>query len=192
VKNEFNSHSTAPAVVRTMGKRSSMLTKFMQVAACVLLLAGATAAYKYASVTSSSVYGKYYNGYELTAKRGIASRDALDNAFSGKNWSLVIELADRGSKSNKSAFLEGIAYLELKNYSGAEGAFNTVLENNKRSADGFFEDEAQYYLGMAYLAGNRPQKAIAVFHQIAANPDNSFYKKAKQMSTDLYFLSLKK
>lgn len=192
VRNEFNSRSAAPAVVRTMGKRSSVLTKFMRVAACVLVLAGAAAVYKYASVSSSSVYEKYYNGYELTAKRGIASQDALDNAFFVKDWRLVIELAGKGGQSNKSVFLEGMAYLELKDYSRAADAFNTVLESNKHSADGFFEDEAQYYLGMAYLAGNQPQKAIAVFRQIAANPDNSFYKKAKQMSTDLYFLSLKK
>src|SRR5690242_13086856 len=65
VKNEFNSHSVAPAVVRTMGKRSSMFTKFIRVAACVLVLAGAAAVYKYASVSSSSVYEKYYDGYEL-------------------------------------------------------------------------------------------------------------------------------
>ena len=55
-----------------------------------------------------------------------------------------------------------------------------------------YQDEAEYYLGMSYLAAKQPAEGVAILKKIRADKDHLFYKKASAISAlDLKLLELK-
>jgi Tetratricopeptide repeat len=165
----------------------------LRVAACVLILIGAATVYKYISVSSVSVYNKYYTSFELNTSRGVEHTDAMDRAYQNKNWAEVISLFSRSQqKTNKSYFLTGMANLELKNHEQAIDDFNEIIAANARTHDDYFQDQAEYYLAMSYLANNEATKALPILEKIKADKNHLYHEKATEISSlDIKILSYK-
>jgi len=176
------------AIVRTIYRN------VMRVAACVFLVAGGAALYKYTTATSSGLYEKYYSSYSLNASRGTERQDAIDQAYNNKEWKKVATLFTAlKEKNNKSYFLAGIADLELKHPDDAIGKFQQIIAVNVQSGGDYFQDEAEYYLAMSWLAKNEPNEAMPLLEKIKANKDHLYHDKVMSMSfTDLKILEYKK
>jgi tetratricopeptide (TPR) repeat protein len=166
------------AVVRQMSRI------VMRVAACVLILAGGTAVYKYMSASASHIYAEYSQPYDLNTSRGAAAPDEMDAAYRSKNWSAVTELyKKKKDKTNKTYFLAGMAALESKNYDDAIGMFQQVIAANTQSGSDYFEDEAEFYLAMSWLARNEVKEAMPLLEKIRADKDHKYHDVVERMST---------
>jgi tetratricopeptide (TPR) repeat protein len=175
------------AVVRTMYRN------VMRIAACILLLAGGSAVYKYTSTNSAALYKEYYSSYDLNTTRSAGIADPMEQAYNSKNWEEVINLFNSSKeKTNQSYFLTGMANLELKNYPDAIEKFNQVLAENTRSGSEYYQDETEYYLAMSFLANNEAAKAMPLLEKIKANKDHLYHQVvAKMSSLDLRIIDYK-
>jgi len=166
-----------PAVVRTLYKN------VLRIAASIILLAGAVSIYKYSTVNSIAVYDKYYSPFELNTSRGGGSSDMMEKAFRDRNWKEVIsQFNGLQVKNNKSYFLAGMADMELKNPAAAVPLFEQIINNNKQSGENYFQDEAEYYLALAYLGSNAPAKAVSLLKKIKGDKDHLYNRIVNDMS----------
>jgi len=161
----------------------SIYQNVLRVAACVLLLAVGISVYKFSTVNTSSVYGKYYSSYDLNTTRSAEAIDPLEKAYRGKNWQDVInQFNGLPVKTNKSFFLTGMANLELKNYQAAIPLFSKVLENNSNAKEAYFQDESEYYLAMSYLGAGKTPEAIVILKKIKSDKNHLYHAVAENMS----------
>jgi len=175
------------AIVRSFSKSA------LRVAAMVLLLAGAAAVYKYSVTTTSSVYDQQFTSFDLSTSRGSNNDGELEKAYRNKNWATVENIfTGQKEKTTKSWFLAGMADMELKNYDAAIVSFNEVMKLNSNHADPYFQDEAEYYLALSYLAAKKPVEGVALLKKIRNDKDHLFYRKALSIpALDLKLLQLK-
>ena len=190
IRNQYKAQQSgnvkSGAIVRGMSKN------VLRIAATVLILIGAAVAYKYTTVNPTSMYNDYYTSFDLGTTRGSDNTDAIEEAYRNKDWNAVIALSNGLIlKSNKIFFLSGMANLELKNYTAAIGTFSFILESNKRTKATSFQDEAEYYLALAYLGDNQPANALPLLEKIKADNDHLYHDKVQKMSTDLKVLEYK-
>jgi hypothetical protein len=156
----------------------------MRVAACILLIAGAAVLYKYTTTNPEGLYNKYFVSYDLNTSRDMGQVDGMEQAYRQKNWQEVITRSNQlKEKDNKSLFLSGMAEMELNKFKPAILLFQLVLARNKQSGDAYFQDEAEYYIAMCYLANNQAGAGIAILEKIRGDKDHLFYKKANEMSS---------
>ncbi|WP_431209443.1 hypothetical protein ACQ86N_25130 [Puia sp. P3] len=151
-----------PAENTSGGVVRNLYRNMMRAAAVILVVIAGGAIFKYVRLSSSSLYSEYYASYELNTSRGAAGQDAIDQAFTARNWTEVLTLsADAKTSSNKSEFLAGMADLELKKFDDAIAHFEQVIASNTHSGQDYFEDEAEYYLAISWLAKRKVQRSHA-------------------------------
>ncbi|HEY4290337.1 MAG TPA: hypothetical protein VGN00_24725 [Puia sp.] len=177
----------------TGGVVRSLYRNMMRVAACAVLVAGGACIFKYVRLSSSSLYSEYYTSYELNTSRGGTSRDAIEKAYTAKNWSGVLALFSSGKdRSNKTDFLAGLADLELKKFDDAIAHFEQIIASNSHSGGDYFEDEAEYYLAISWLAKDKVNEAMPILEKIKADKDHLYHDKVEKMSfTDLRLVQYK-
>jgi len=177
----------------TGGMVRNLYRNMMRVAACAVLVAGGACIFKYVRLSSSSLYSEYYTSYELNTSRGSASQDAIEKAYTAKNWSEVLALFSPGKdRSNKTDFLAGLADLELKKFDDAIAHFEQIIASNTHSGGDYFEDEAEYYLAISWLAKDKVNEAMPILEKIRANKDHLYHDKVEKMSfTDLRLVQYK-
>jgi tetratricopeptide (TPR) repeat protein len=177
----------------TGGVVRNLYRNMMRVAACAVLVAGGACIFKYVRLSSSSLYSEYYTSYELNTSRGSTSQDAIEKAYTAKNWSEVLALFSPGKdRSNKTDFLAGLADLELKKFDDAIAHFEQIIASNTHSGGDYFEDEAEYYLAISWLAKDKVNEAMPILEKIRANKDHLYHDKVEKMSfTDLRLVQYK-
>ena len=178
----------AGGIVRSMSSRNAL-----RAAACVFLLVGAASIYKYNTVNSGSVYNEYYSSFELNTSRSSETADAIEQAYRNKNWQEVISLSEVPvPRPIKTEFLSAMAHMELKKYDKAIESFKQVIATNSKSEDSYFQDEAEYYLAMSYLANSEEAEALTILEKIKADKNHLYNERVKNMSSiDLKVLDLK-
>jgi tetratricopeptide (TPR) repeat protein len=165
----------------------------LRVAACIFILSGGAALYKYTTTSSDSVYNKYYTSYSLNASRGASTQDAQEQAYSNKNWADALSLFDKSKeKSNKSYFIAGMADLELKKYDDAIAKFQHIIAANVLSGADYFQDEAEFYLAMSWLGRGDANEALPLLDKIKANKSHLYHDVVLKMSSlDLRIIQYK-
>lgn len=172
-------------LAETRKARIISLKKILQVAAAVILLAGAIAVFKFYSVNGKDLFNDHYAVYELPVSRGEASNahEALLLAYNQKNWKEVTRLYETiPAKNNQLIFLAGIAEMEQGRYEEAIRKMELVLNNVRKTGDNYYKDEAEFYLAMAFLANDQTAKAIGLFEKIKANPEHPYAARVMELS----------
>jgi len=182
-----------PAENTSGGVVRNLYRNMMRAAAVILVVLAGGAIFKYVRLSSSSLYSEYYAAYELNTSRGAAGQDAIEQAFTARNWTEVLTLsADTKTGSNKSEFLAGMADLELKKFDDAIAHFEQIIASNTHSGQDYFEDEAEYYLAMSWLATRKVNEAMPILEKIRANKSHLYHDKVEKMSfTDLRLVQYK-
>jgi tetratricopeptide (TPR) repeat protein len=182
-----------PAENPSGGVVRNLYRNMMRAAAIILVVLAGGAIFKYVRLSSSSLYSEYYASYELNTSRGAAGQDAIEQAFTARNWTEVLTLsADAKTSSNKSEFLAGMADLELKRFDDAIAHFEQIIASNTHSGQDYFEDEAEYYLAMSWLAKRKVNEAMPILEKIRANKSHLYHDKVEKMSfTDLRLVQYK-
>jgi len=184
VKTQWMAQQAAAAAPQPGAVIRSISRITMRVAACALILAGGTAVYKYMSASANHLYSEFNQPYVLNTSRGAAAPDEMDEAYRNKNWTAVTELFKRKKdKTNKTWFLAGMAAMESKDYTGAIGMFQQVIAANTQSGSDYFEDEAEFYLAMSWLARNEVKEAMPLLDKIKADKNHLYHDVVVRMST---------
>jgi hypothetical protein len=181
VKEQWKIQQTA-VVKPSRGIVRSLSSNIAKIAAILVLLAGGAAFYKYATISSGSLYDKYYSSYSLNTSRGAADEDAMDKAYQAKDWHTVITLFSPTKRTNKTDFLTGMADLELKKYDDAIEHFEQIMAANTQAHTDYFQDEAQYYLAISWLAKDKVNEALPILEKIRADKNHLYHDKVEQMS----------
>lgn len=186
VKAEWLARQAAKAEASRSGqaKVRSISRTAVRVAACLLVLGGAAAIYKYTSTSSAGIYSAYYSSYDLNTSRGASAQDEMEDAYRSKNWAAVTDaFKKRKVKDNKAWFLAGMAALETKKYDEAIGMFQQVMASNALSGSDYFEDEAEFYLAMSWLARNDVKEAMPLLDKIRADKTHLYHDVVVKMSS---------
>lgn len=181
VQNEWKVQQ-ATEVKPSVGIVRQLSRNMAKIAAILVLVAGGAAFYKYATISSGSLYDKYYSSFDLNTSRGAGEKDAVEKAYVAKDWNAVLSAASATKRDNKVDFLAGMADLELKKYDDAIEHFEQVIAVNAQSGSDYFQDEAQYYLAISWLAKDKVNEALPILEKIRANKDHLFHDKVAKMS----------
>ena len=175
------------AVVRSFSRN------VFRVAAMVVVILGAASVYKYSNTTTASIFNENYASYELTSSRGTNNDGDLETAYRNKNWTgAETAFSQLTAKTAKSWFLAGMASMELKKYDQATAYFKEVIKINSNSSEPVYQDEAEYYQAMSWLAAQHPAEGLAILKKIRSDKDHLFYKKANAINAlDLKVLDIK-
>ena len=186
VRRQFEA-AKEPAIVRPM------FSKVMRIAAMVIVLVGAAAAYRYTSTNASGIYNESFSSYELNTSRGSGNLTDLENAYRNKDWATVNTLYNSmATKNQKAEFLAGMASLELKQFETAVIRFRSVMAINAGVKESLYQEEAEYYLAMALLGAGKGAEGSDILKNIRGNKDHIFHDKAQNISAlDLKVLTIK-
>lgn len=189
VRAKWVSHQSDAAPVMQSKQRGATIHSIYRLslrAAAVILVIGASAAiYKYTVTSSKGMYSDYYTSYDLSTSRGAATaQDEMEVAYKAKNWVAVDDAFKKKKvKDNKSYFLEGMADMEAKKYDEAIGMFQQVMAANNLAGADYFEDEAEFYLAMAWLARNDVKEAMPLLDKIKADKTHLYHDVVVKMSS---------
>lgn len=164
-------------IVRTINRYG------LRAAAVMLILAGGSTVYKYVTTSSESLYGRYYSSFGLNTSRGAGTETPIMQAYNDKNWKTVISLAAATKKpDNQTEFLAGMANLELKQCDEAINHFEQVLAANAQAGTDFYQDDAEYYLAISWLACHKVNQAMPLLEKIKADTHHQYHEKVAKMS----------
>ncbi|HUB60041.1 MAG TPA: hypothetical protein VL978_05040 [Puia sp.] len=189
VRAEWMAHRPAAATVPAGQPGGAVVRSFSRVAlraaAVVLVLGTSAAIYKYTVTSSSGIYSAAYTSYDLNTSRGATvAQDDIEEAYKARNWSGVCDAFKKKKvKDNKSYFLEGMACMETKKYDEAIGMFQQVMAANSLAGSDYFEDEAEFYLAMAWLARNDVKEAMPLLDKIRADKTHLYHDVVVRMSS---------
>jgi tetratricopeptide (TPR) repeat protein len=182
------------AVVPIRKTEAHTITRnILRVAAVLFLLLGSVTVYKLVTVSSGDLFQKHYTSYTLNTARGEEATSPLEQAYRNNSWSEVsTQYEATVSKTSKDHFLAAMASMELEQYPQAIERLNAVLNNNVRTGDNYFQDEAEYYLALAYVADDKAEEAAPLLKRISAEDGHLYQQKAKDIiGIDLKILELK-
>jgi tetratricopeptide (TPR) repeat protein len=154
---------------------SHRLTRILYTAAAFSLMLAVFASYLYQKASPQRLFSDYYQHYNRPTMRGSSDGSPLKTAYADSNQDAVIrEFQASRSPEPEEYLLAGIAFIEVKQPGKAIETFQALIQKNKTANSDFFEDDAEYYLAMAYLDNREPEKAMPIFTKIQANPENSY------------------
>ena len=143
----------------------SMFPVLLRVAAAILILVAATGIFVYTSSTPESLFENKYHPYEQSAQRG-------DNVPPG-----MIQ----------KKFEEGQSYLRNGDAESAIITFAGILNENARSSEKVLNDDAEYYLALAYLKDKQPENALPILEKIHSDKNHLYHDEV----TSWYLLKTK-
>jgi tetratricopeptide (TPR) repeat protein len=165
------------------GKVRSFYRYSVRAAAVILIITSSAVIYKYLSISSSSLYDRYYNGYSFNTTRGAGDADAIVEAYNAKDWTTVRQLAATAkTRTNQTDFLAGMASLEQKQYDEAISHFEQIIAVNTHAGTDLYQDEAEYYLAISWLAHRSVNEAMPILEKIRADQHHKFHEKVEKMS----------
>lgn len=149
------------------------------VAASLVLLVGAYLIYNFVTLASEKIFGSRYQPYEMTRFRDNETKlTALDSAYQEKDYKKVLSLKKTAKDlSTREEFLAGAAALELKDNVKAIESFKTVRQKNKKLNKTDFNDEADYYLALAYIRNKDYDLALDELKLIHSSPEHLYNEK---------------
>jgi hypothetical protein len=155
----------------------------VRAAAVILIITTSTAVYKYLSVSSTSLYDRYYGGYHMSTARGAGESGPMTDAYNAKDWTTVRQLASTAkNRTNQTDFLAGMACLEQRQYDEAIGHFEQIIAVNTHAGTDLYQDEAEYYLAISWLAHRNVNEAMPLLEKIRADQQHKFHEKVESMS----------
>ena len=181
--------SSRPAAVPQIRRRMSPV---MQIAAGLIVLVVSASVIKIANTRPEGVFDTNYSDYQLSVTRGADVSDALDQAYRSRNWAAVYSVFDAThARTQKDYFLTAMAHMQQKEYYEAISLLKALIQCNQ-SGEPYFEDEAEYYLAMNYLATGQAAPAVELLDKIKADPRHVYHSRVMQMSAlDLGILRMK-
>ena len=177
IHTEMMKELSAAPVPHRIGIRR-MLQYTTRIAAMLAIVLGTMVLYQYFSATPQQLFRNNYETFQLHETRGGNTASVLEDPFKKGDMAVVIAAFKKiDNPQPEDYFLNGIAALNLNHAPDAIHSFLALQQNNKVNDVHFFEEDAQYYLGLAYLQNNEPGKALPLFEHIHADQAHTYHRK---------------
>jgi tetratricopeptide (TPR) repeat protein len=175
-----------------VAKVRRIISPAMQIAAIFIVAMGLAVVIKIAITRPQGIFENNYTAYDLGVTRGEDASKEIEKAYRDKNWGAVyIAFQTTHVKEQEDYFLAAMAHMEQKDYYEAISLLKTLIQYNA-SREPLFQDEAEYYLAMNYLATGQPAPALELFNKIKTDPRHLFYGRVMNMSAfDMHILQVK-
>lgn len=139
----------------------------MRIAALLLVLILIAGIVQYSLLDSDRLYDSHYDTFTLGTSRDNNNLPPLEQAYRQNNMQRVIALYENtGANQPADHFLAGQAYLAIDNPQKAITAFEAQLQANAFKKLKPYQDDAEYYLALAWLKAERADKALPLFQRI--------------------------
>jgi tetratricopeptide (TPR) repeat protein len=149
----------------------------MRIAAAIVLLLGVAVLYQYYSATPETLFHENFQAFALRETRGNAG-SVLEEAYKKQSLPDVIQQYNAIQHPQaEDYFLAGNAFLGLHQPEKAIAAFTALQQQNTNSGVHYFEEDTEYYLGLAYMDNNEMAKAIPIFEKIHADTGHPYHNK---------------
>lgn len=103
-------------------------------------------------------------------------KNSFERQYQAQRFDEVITTYEQMSEPSLMAmFLAGNAYLQTGNTDQAIDAFREIVVINGSQGINRFEEDAQYYLALSYLKGDRLADALPLLEKINADPEHSYH-----------------
>jgi len=150
--------------------------RMMRVAAVFLLVASTATIYYFLQLTPRRLYKNNFEAFTAAPSRGGA--DSLLTAYGRNDPAGVVAIFDRLVKPGpRDYLLAANAWLSLGQPKPAIRALLDLQAANARQDTHEFQDDAEYYLAMGYLADGQAEKATPIFEKIRNTPDHLYRDK---------------
>lgn len=177
ISQSFLPTETAKTVSYNWRQRSGMMLK---VASIVLVLMASWLGYQAISVNSEEAFREFYQPYTISTQRDATPSgddDLVNLVRSGKYQEAVQLYQQMQPLSTREKFLGGYAALEASAYPLAIQSFTDILANNTSQSLKLYNDEAEFYLGLAYIKAGEAGKAIPLFQRIYDDPGHTYHER---------------
>lgn len=174
-----NIHAKVMAEGREEASTIPLSSYVMRIAAGLLLLLVSVFVLQLATVSGERVFTSNFNTYPVEMNRGEGNTSKIKSLYSEGNYQDVINTYEQKtspSPSVEEAFLAGNAFLALSQPQPAIDAFQKIVQPNHTNTTQY-QEEAEYYLGLAYLQDKQAEKAAQVFKAIRNNPAHLYHDK---------------
>jgi tetratricopeptide (TPR) repeat protein len=159
------------------GSLRSVLPIGFRIAATLLVLVGLSALYQYMMATPEKLFAESFQVFPLRETRG-ATGNVLEEAYkTGNAEAVILAFTQLTNPKAEDYFLAGNAFLAKGEPAKAVESFLAVEQFNKTNNTHSFEEDAEYYLALSYLANNEPAKSLPIFEKIHSDPSHSYHSK---------------
>jgi tetratricopeptide (TPR) repeat protein len=159
-------------------KRSRLFGKRMvvKIAAILVLSLAVGLGYQYATNSSDKLYQELYHPYNVSITRAPGDPvNKIVSLYEANNYAGVIQAySELSTSSTREKFFAAMAYVQTNQYPTAIALFENILSFNKTSGTKLYNDEAEYYLGLAYLKEKQNDKAYTILKAIANEPSHTY------------------
>jgi tetratricopeptide (TPR) repeat protein len=174
--------------IKSTGKLISMKTTrrfYMNIAAGFFIILSGAVMVLYFNSTGKDFYQSHYTAYNLSETRSIGAEPETElvKAYKSGDFANVIsQFSKIANPGNRELFFAGNAYLETGNPVKAMELFQTIITRNKTNGELLYQDEAEYYLAMAYLSNNETGKALPILTAISNEPAHTYHNKVSKIA----------
>jgi hypothetical protein len=147
-----------------------MIRLTMAIAASAILVIVAIGIYTL-QLSNSKIFDEHFLNYATSNSRGINENNSkLTGLFREGKYQQVVENGKAAITTPMDQLLIAVSYLQLKQPSAAIPLLITLQPNER------FSNDADYYLGMAYLENNQPGLALQEFKKIREDGSHPYHK----------------
>lgn len=151
---------------------------WVRIAAVLIAALGVWIIYQYVQLSSRTLFNDQYQAFALHENRGIANSSMIDSLYNTGNDHKVLQLFKQIPQPTPTdCFLTGNAAMRLNKAATAITCFLLAQQLNQQNHSHLFEDDLPYYLAVAYLQNDQPQKALPLFEKIHGDRSHSYNKR---------------
>ncbi len=153
----------------------------MAVAAAIILIAIVSGLYFYFGSSSQEFYASHFSSYSVGVTRGT-SNSPLTKAYEQKDYTRVNALfSSLAQPGNEDYFFFALSLLEQNKIKDGSVFLETIVQQKTPDSSGSYREEAEYYLGLAYIRLHQPQKAVPLFEKIRNDKFHHYHDKVTRM-----------
>jgi predicted negative regulator of RcsB-dependent stress response len=176
IHQEMMEEKKAPVKQITSARRS--LRYAIAIAAGVLLIIAGFVGYNFYTLSSEKIFAANYQSYELNNVRDVGADDSeIESTYKRKDFKGVISFSYERPFTVKENFLRGMAFAEMADNTNTIQSFKTVIEDNKTAHTNIYNDEAEFYLALAYIRNKDFDFALDILKKIQSDPEHLYYNR---------------
>ena len=132
------------------------------------------------------MYTEYFidEGSILSTRSNVETSNSIVESgvilYSNENYEEAISLFNSNPENVTARLYCGFSYMKIENFDEAEKQFKYIINHN----DNIFIDQAEWNLGLSYLASNKTKQAVEIFTKISTE-DGAYSKQAANISKEL-------
>ena len=150
----------------------------MAVAASLLLILGTYLGYQFFRLSPERVFSARYQRYETVTMRGAADSGtaALQKSYNDLRYKEVLARVDSMRNPARSErFLGAMSALELRDDTRAIRLLKELISTNQSAPEPVLNDEAEYYLALAYIRNKDFDFALTILEKIKADEAHTYH-----------------